>query len=180
MKQFFNIRFCTWNDVQKVETLSRKVLTDLTKSNKSDFFGGVDETEIASAMMSPSAVIVAEDKHENIIGFLLLQKPNEEEEETYAETFPEEYRKGESLIVNGLGVDRSKRNDGIATQMLKFGKKFAKENGVTQYVGTVHPENVKSQKALSHISEMKNSTTFFHETRDGRRLLRQYFVLELE
>lgn len=179
-QQSFNIRFCTWNDVRKVEELSKKILTDLAKGNKSDFFGGVDENEIASAMMSPSAVIVAEDNHKNIIGFLVLQKPNKDEEETYAKAFPWLYQKGKSLIVSGFAVDRSKRNGGVATQMLEFGMNFAKENGVTQYIGTVHPKNVKSQKALSHISEVNTSKPFWHETKEGRRLLQQYFLIELE
>ena len=84
MKQVAIPRFCTWADVDKVAELSEKVLNGLADAGKSDYFGGVDADEIAAAMMDPSTVIVAEDERKDIIGFLLLQKPSEEEEKIYA------------------------------------------------------------------------------------------------
>ena len=173
-------RLCTWEDVKEVETLSKKVLEKLKKANKSDFFGGVDKEEIMAAMKEPSVVIIAEDEEKHIIGFLLLQKPDAEEEAVYEQQFPEQYRRGEGLIVNGIGVDPDKRKGGVATKMLKAAKAYAKMKGFTQFIGTIHPENEASEKALKNISnEMEMSDSFEHETRDKRTLLRQYFIQEL-
>ena len=77
------IRQCELKDIDNVASLSEKVLKHLQQNGKSDLFGGVDETEIASAMEFPSTVIIAEDENDNIVGFLLLQKPNDEEEGEY-------------------------------------------------------------------------------------------------
>lgn len=180
MKQVAIPRFCTWADVDKVAELSEKVLNGLADAGKSDYFGGVDADEIAAAMMDPSTVIVAEDERKDIIGFLLLQKPSEEEEEIYASTFPTKYRKNEGIIVNGIGVDVNKRKGGVATTMLEFGKDYALAHGFTEYIGTIHPKNGASENALRHISDdVEKAEPFTHRTRDGRDLLRQYFVQEL-
>ena len=44
------IRQCELKDIDNVASLSEKVLKHLQQNGKSDLFGGVDETEIASAM----------------------------------------------------------------------------------------------------------------------------------
>ena len=87
------IRQCELKDIDNVARLSKKVLKNLQQKGKSDLFGGVDESEIAAAMEFPSTVIIAEDENDNdnIVGFLLLQKPNDEEEEEYAKAFPNSY-----------------------------------------------------------------------------------------
>lgn len=173
-------RLCTWEDVKEVETLSKKVLEKLEKAKKSDFFGGVDKDEIMAAMKEPSVVIIAEDEEKHIIGFLLLQKPDAEEEVVYEQQFPEKYRRGEGIIVNGIGVDPDKLKGGVATKMLKTAKAYAKTKGFTQFIGTIHPENEASKKAQKKISEkVQMSKPFEHKTRDARTLLRKYFVQEL-
>ena len=174
------IRQCELKDIDNVANLSEKVLKHLRENGKSDMFGGVDETEIASAMEFPSTVIIAEDENDNIVGFLLLQKPNDEEEEEYAKAFPNSYNAGEGIIVNGIGVNPTLRKMGIATLMLQFGKKYAMEQGFTKFIGTIHPENNASAGALTHISDMEKGVPFIHKTRDGRDLLRQYFIQNLK
>lgn len=173
-------RLCTWEDVKEIETLSKKVLEKLAEAKKSDFFGGVDKDEIMAAMREPSVVIIAEDDEKHIIGFLLLQEPNTEEEAVYEQQFPEQYRIGKGMIVNGIGVDPDKREGGVATKMLKAAKAYAKMKGFTQFIGTIHPENEASKKVQKKISEkVQMSEPFEHKTRDNRTLLRMYFVQEL-
>lgn len=176
------IRQCELKDIDNVAELSKKVLKNLQQKGKSDLFGGVDESEIAAAMEFPSTVIIAENENDNdnIVGFLLLQKPNDEEEEEYAKAFPNSYKVGDGIIVNGIGVSPIRIKMGIATLMLEFGKKYALEHGFTKFIGTIHPKNDASAGALSHIAEMEKGDPFIHETRDGRNLLRQYFIQNLK
>lgn len=180
MKQVANVRLATWRDVDEVAKLSEKLLQALAQASHSDYFGGVDSDEAAESMMAPSALIVAEDERNDLVGFLLLLVTNEEQEHKYTEVFPEIYRKGQAIIVNGYGVHPNKTKGGIATAMLAFAKGYALTNGYTQFVGTIHPENVASEKSLKHISsKMEKAEPFIHRTRDGRNLPRQYFIQEL-
>ena len=105
---------------------------------------------------------------------------NDEEEEEYAKAFPNSYKVGDGIIVNGIGVSPIRIKMGIATLMLEFGKKYALEHGFTKFIGTIHPKNDASAGALSHIAEMEKGDPFIHETRDGRDLLRQYFIQNLK
>ena len=173
------IRQCELKDIANVAELSKKVLKNLQQKGKSDLFGGVDESEIAAAMEFPSTVIIAEDDNNKIIGFLLLQKPSEEEEEEYKKEFPNSYKAGEGIIVNGIGVDPKFRKNGFASRMLKYGKEYAIEHGFTKFIGTIHPNNDASAGALSHIAKMEKGKPFIHKTRDARYLLRQYFIQKL-
>lgn len=174
-----NIRKCDERNIAQIAKLSKEVLEDLERNGTSDLFGGVDESEIADAMKFPSTVIMAEDDNNKIIGFLLLQKPSEEEEEEYKKEFPNSYKAGEGIIVNGIGVDPKFRKNGFASRMLKFGKEYAIEHGFTKFIGTIHPNNDASAGALSHIAKMEKGNPFIHKTRDGRDLLMQYFIQKL-
>ena len=174
------IRQCELKDIDNVARLSKKVLKNLQQKGKSDLFGGVDESEIAAAMKFPSTVIVAEDENENIVGFLLLQKPNDEEEENYMKAFPNSYKVGEGIIGNGMGVDPALEKKGIATMMLEFANKYALEQGFTKFLGTIHPDNKASAGAVRHIADMEKGEPFIHKTRDGRNLLRQYLIQNLK
>lgn len=101
MEQLVSIRQCGREDVAKTVALSQRVLKALKAQNHSDYFGGVDEDEIVEAMEKPSIVIIASDESGEIVGFLLLKKPNKEEEKNILKTLKVTAR-GKRLLSMGL------------------------------------------------------------------------------
>ncbi len=178
MKKSNAIRKCKQEEIGEVAELSSVILKSLAKENKESYFGGVDENEIRAAMVAPSVVFICKD--EDLQGFLLLQKPSEEEKKEYQKEFAN-FRKDEALIVNGYGVVPKMRKKGIGTKLLEYGAEYAIENGFTQFIGTIHPENLASENALRHLSnDVQKSDVFFHRMSDGRNLPRQKFLQDLK
>lgn len=174
-----HIRKAEEKDIQKIVQLSHKVLDHLDKKGLGYLFKGVDEAEVTCSMESPSVVIIAKEEHGRILGFLLLQKPNDDDEQTFTKSFPDAYKAGEGIIVNGIGVDPTRRKIGLATLMLKMGKKYALDKGFTKFIGIVHPDNSASLRALASIAKLERGGYFTHTTQDGRFVLQQHFVQDL-
>lgn len=172
------IRKADGKDLVKIVTLSERISADLEERGQAYLFGGADRYEILMAMQAPSVVIIAEEG-DRVLGFLLLQQPSAKEEEAFVEEFPNNYKPGEGIVANGIGVDPTRKKLGIAKLMMKMAKKYALGHGFTKFIGTVHPDNIASQKSLASTGEFLKGRYFTLKTRDGRDLLRQRFIQDL-
>ncbi len=172
------IRKADGKDLVQIVMLSDRISADLNKQGQEDLAKSVNRYDILMAMQTPSVVIIAVEGS-RVLGFLLLQRPSEKEEETFTEEFPNNYKVGDGIIVNGIGVDPARRKLGIATLLLKTGKQYAVRHGFTKFIGTVHPDNMASQKSLASIGEFQKGRYFTQETKDSRYLIRQRFIQDL-
>ena len=174
-----NVEACQWYEANDVVALSTAIIEMLSLCNKEDFFGGVDEDEVHAAMKGKSKVFASKDENGKMQGFLLLQEATSEDERAYSREFPD-LQPGRAMIVNGYGVAPNKQETGLATHMLQVARRYAKRQGYSQFIGTIHPQNLASEKSLQKVAKIfKKGEVFIHHTRDGRYLLRQHFLLNL-
>lgn len=166
---------CNYDQINQIAELSKEIINDLRQNNQADFFGGVDEDEVKEAMAFPSKVFVITDKNK-VIGFIILQLPNEKELNAYSKFFNVD----KSIIINGYGIKPEYRKNGLALKLLQIAKDYALQNGFNAFIGTVHPDNVASKNAMRKIAksfELKDK--IIYTMKDGRNLIRERFMLEL-
>ena len=64
--------------------------------------------------------------------------------------------------------------------MLNVAKNYALSQGYGVLIGTVHPQNKASIKAMAHISkEFNKGEVYHHTTKSGRTLEREKFNIKL-
>lgn len=180
MGEAIKIRKCQEDDVVAIAKASANLLKWLATEGKSDYFGGVEESEIREAIQDPSTVIIATSESGDVVGFLLLQNPTEEELDDYRKTFNTQLLNGNALILNGYGVRPDFQCKGIAKAMLENARKYAILKGYEFWIGTVHPKNEASKKAMKNVGKIFRETEpYIHKTKDGRELSRAKFYLQL-
>lgn len=182
MDKAIKIRTCNEEDLKATSKVSSALLDWLKENGKADYFGGVDEDELRQAMRFPSTVLLAVNEKDEILGFLLLQVPSEQEQLDYRNTFNAPLLRGKhvALILNGYGVKPEFQHNGIAKKMLEAARDYVIENGYYVLIGTVHPKNSASRRSMQHISKnYRESKKYVHKTKDGRKLSRVKFYFEL-
>ncbi len=178
MSTRIDVRKATTADVTTIEELSKEILEDLATKGKKHLFGGVDQNEIREAIVLPSVAFLAFCANE-LVGFLFLQKPSDEETQKYTNNFP--WITPEKLmILNAGAVKPSRQGQGIIQKLQDEAKEYMKEQEKCYFAGTVHPENMASRKALVHIAgQLILGESYTHRMQDGRKLLRAPFLIKI-
>ncbi len=174
-------RQCAEDDIEDVVKLSEETMSYLQKEYRADLFGGVDETEVRSAMESQFSTVFLAHMQERLVGFLLLQDATKEEQEAYSNDLKTFIPEGASIVLNGMVTKHTECHKGVNKRLLREAKKFAIANNKPFLIGTVHPHNDASLKSLKNVGKkIELGPEFVHTTRDGRELHRRRFIIELQ
>lgn len=169
-------------DQRKVVQLSQKIYQLIQRDRNFFSFDDVKEEEIASVLQSSdsSVVIIAEGNYNKFFGYLILQKPNVEEERSFMKDFPNDYNESEGIIIRSIGVDPTCRRIGLATLMLETGARYAVKQGYKKFMGYIYPYDSAVKKLLDKISNPKRSGFSLYVTGDdGNEKIRQRFIQDL-
>ncbi len=157
-----NVRRAMVDDVKAILALSHEIMEDLKKKDRADYFCNVDIGDIREAMRGFSEAFVAVDMDKEVVGFILA------------------LQHGEEFSIAGYGVKPGYQGQGIANLLMKEAVGYATKMGANRLVGTIHPDNIASQKALHRYSKgYIADRESIHAMKDGRNLRRKNFCVVL-
>ena len=130
-------------DLKKVNKLAKQV-HELHVNWRPDLFLSVDEViskECFEEMIQAKAIFIAKIQDE-IVGYITINIKEKNNPSM-------RYRK--QLQIEAICVDEKNRGKGIGTELLKYARKFGKENNCTDIYLTVNKENEKAIKVYEEF-----------------------------
>ena len=178
MKKFFVAK---QEDIPQILRLDKQLWMELKLKKGLDFIQPLRKQELEQGLIAPSKIFITYDDNGYINGFIFLKEMNNEEEKKFRKAF-ENFKPGNALLIRQIGFYPSNQKEGHGIELLRRAKYYACQSGFEQFAGSIHPDDIQSQKAILSIWEKGKALHFDNqciEVKRKERYLRQRFLLDL-